>query len=386
MSDAGERTEQATDKRMKEVRSKGQLSKSQDLTAWLAVGLGAVMIPVTISRGADASASQLMTLRSVTADPDPGRAVAALGEGLGSIGWTLLPLVSAVFVGVVGGSVLQGGLHVKRFAPSFEHFDLVKGVGRVFGKQALWGGVKALVKTAVVGVVLWMVVQDLVPVLLSAGGLPVSGLIAETGDGAASLLRFAVAAGVVLAVADVAVVMRRNRGRTRMTKREVKDEHKTSEGDPLLRQHRRSRQLSMSRNRMISAVAGADVVLVNPTHVAVALTYEPGKAAPRVVAKGAGTIATRIRAEAEDKGVPMVRDVPLARALHAGCEIGQEIPVDLYTPVAGVLAFVMALRARGSAAGVHTVPQRPARGAASSSPSPVSSPTSSSTSHPGGSS
>ncbi|MEW1955593.1 EscU/YscU/HrcU family type III secretion system export apparatus switch protein [Terrabacter sp. NPDC080008] len=362
MSDAGERTEQATDKRMREVRSKGQLSRSQDVTAWLAVGLGALMLPTTISRGADASATQLHALRAVAEHPDPARAVAALGDGLTSIGWTLLPLVAAVFAGVVAGAVLQGGVHPKRFSPSFQHFDLVKGIGRMFGKQALWSGVKALIKTAVVGLVLWMVVQDLVPVLLTAGGLPVSGLLAATGDGVASLLRFAVLAGLVLAAADVLVVMRRNRSKTRMTKREVKDEHKTSEGDPLLRQHRRSRQLSMSRNRMIAAVAGADVVLLNPTHVAVALAYEPGKAAPRVVAKGAGTIAARIRAEAEDRRVPMVRDVPLARALHAGCELGQEIPVELYTAVAGVLAFVMALKARGAAAGVHTVPHRaPAR-------------------------
>jgi flagellar biosynthetic protein FlhB len=279
---------------------------------------------------------------------------------MASVGVTLLPLVGGVFVAVVAGAILQGGVHVKRLAPSFQHFDLVKGLGRMVGKEALWGGVKALVKTAVVGVVLWMVVQDLVPVLLTAGGLPVSGLLAAAGDGAASLLRFAVAAGLVLAAADVLVVMRRNRTKTRMTRREVKEEAKTSEGDPLLRSQRRSRQLAMSRNRMIAAVAGADVVLLNPTHVAVALTYEPGRAAPRVVAKGAGVIAARIRKEAEEKRVPMVRDVPLARALHSGCEIGQEIPVELYTAVAGVLAFVMALRARGAAAGVHTVPRRPA--------------------------
>ncbi|GAA5025520.1 flagellar biosynthesis protein FlhB [Terrabacter aeriphilus] len=360
MADDGqEKTEQATDKRMREVRQKGQLSKSQDLTAWLAVGLGAAMIPMTISRGADASVSQLFTMRSVAQDPDPARALAALGEGLSSVGWTLMPMVAAVFVGVIVGAVLQGGVHVKKLSPSFQNFNLVQGIGRMFGKQALWGGAKALLKTAVVGLVLWTVVQDLVPVLLTAGGLPVSGLIDVTSDGAASLLRFAVLAGLVLAAADVMVVMRRNRKKTRMSKKEVKDEAKTSEGDPLLRSQRRSRQLAMSRNRMIAAIADADVVLINPTHVAVALRYEPGKAAPRVVAKGAGTIAARIRQEAEDKRVPMVRDVPLARALHAGCEIGQEIPVELYTAVAGVLAFVMALKARGSAAGVHTVPRQP---------------------------
>jgi flagellar biosynthetic protein FlhB len=360
MSDSQERSEKATDKRMREVRSKGQLSRSQDLTAWLGVGLGALMLPITVSHAANAGAGQLFTVAAVVADPDPGRAVAALADGLGSIVGILGPLVGAVFVGVLAGAALQGGVHVKRFAPTFSHFNLAKGLGRMLGRQALWGGVKALLKTAVVGLVLWNVVQGLVPILLSAGGLPVSGLLVAAGDGAASLLRYAVAAGLLLAAADVAVVLRRNRGKTRMTKREIKDETKTSEGDPLIRSQRRSRQLAMSRNRMIAAVSGADVVLLNPTHVAVALKYEPGKAAPRVVAKGAGTIAARIREEAEKERVPMVRDVPLARALHTSCEVGHEIPVELYTAVAGVLAFVMALKARGSAAGVHTVPPRPA--------------------------
>jgi flagellar biosynthetic protein FlhB len=360
MADSQERTEKATDKRMRDVRSKGQLSRSQDLTAWLAVGLGALTLPLTISRAADAGAGQLFAVASVAADPDSGRALAALSDALGSLAGILGPLIATVFAGVLVGAALQGGVHVKRFAPSFQNFNLVKGLGRMVGRQALWGGVKALAKTAVVGLVLWNVVQGLVPVLLSAGGLPVSGLLAAAGDGAASLLRYAVAAGVLLAVADVAVVMRRNRGKTRMTKREIKEETKTSEGDPLVRSHRRSRQLAMSRNRMIAAVAGADVVIVNPTHVAVALKYEPGRSAPRIVAKGAGTIAARLREEAEKERVAMVRDVPLARSLHAACEVGQEIPVEFYTAVAGVLAFVMALKARGGAAGVHTVPSGPA--------------------------
>src|SRR5690606_17438233 len=138
--------------------------------------------------------------------------------------------------------------------------------------------------------------------------------------------------------------------------KEVKDETKNTDGDPLIKAQRRSRQLAMSRNRTIAAVGGSDVVLVNPTHIAIALKYEPGKSAPRVVAKGAGVVASRIREEAEAKAVPIVRDVPLARALHATCELGDEIPVELYTAVARVLAFVMALKRRGSKGGVHTVP------------------------------
>lgn len=163
-------------------------------------------------------------------------------------------------------------------------------------------------------------------------------------------MRSAVVAGLILAAIDVFVVMRRNRKRTRMTKKEVKDENKSSEGDPLIRSQRRSRQLAMSRNRMMAAIVDADVVLVNPTHFAIALKYEPGKSAPRVVAKGAGVIALKIRERAETDRVPIVKDIPLTRALHSACDLGQEIPVELYNAVARVLAFVLALRTRGSAA------------------------------------
>ncbi|MDQ4504128.1 EscU/YscU/HrcU family type III secretion system export apparatus switch protein [Sinomonas sp. ASV322] len=359
MADTQERTERATEKRLREVRSKGQLSRSQDLTAWLAVGAGALMLPSTIAAASNAGAAQLFRVRSVVASPDPGTAMTALGDGFGSLAGTVGPLAAVVFLTVLVGAAAQGGVHARRFAPSFEHFNPVAGFKRMFGVQALWGGAKALAKTAVVGLVLWGVAQGLMPVLLSAGALPLAGVLAAANDGAASLIRFAVAAGLVLAGADVFVVLRRNRAKTRMTKRELKDESKSSDGDPLIRAQRRSRQLAMSRNRMIAAIAGADVVLVNPTHVAVALAYEPGKSAPRIVAKGAGVVAARIREEAEAKRVPMVQDVPLARALHAACELGQEIPVEFYTAVAGVLAFVMALKARGAAAGLHTLPARP---------------------------
>ena len=190
-------------------------------------------------------------------------------------------------------------------------------------------------------------------------GTQLSTLLDEAGGGAMSLLRTAVAAGLLLAAADVVVVIRRNRKKTRMSRQEIKDESKRSDGDPLLKGAIRSKQLAMSRNRMMAAIPTADVVLVNPTHVAVALRYEPGSGAPRVVAKGQGHVATRIRERATEHHVPMVADVPLARALHGACEVGDEIPEYLYTAVARVLAFVMALRRRGAAAGVHRVPDRP---------------------------
>ena len=348
-----ERTEQATDKRMKEVREKGQLSRSQDMTAWVGVGAAAVMFPVTIDRATAAATDQMFSIKTITADPSPELALELFGRALSSLGSTLAPLLAATVLAVLAAAALQGGIRFKKFKGKFEQFNLLKGIKNTFGTQALWNGAKSLLKTAVVGLVLYYVIQKMVPVLMTAGGLPVSELLETAGGGVVSLIQFAVAAGIILALADVLVVRKRNMKKTRMTKKEVKDENKSSEGDPMIKSQRRARQLAMSRNRMISAIPDADVVMVNPTHIAVALKYEPGKSAPRVVAKGAGTIAAKIREKASEAKVPIVRDVPLARALHAQCEVGQEIPADLYAPVAGVLAFVLALKRRGTAGGFH---------------------------------
>ena len=359
MSDSGERTEQATDKRMREVRSKGQLARSQDLTAWVGIGAAAVMMPMTIEAGAAAGRTQLFDITAITENPDPQRALNMLTEGLGAMGGILTPMLAVVCIAVLAGSIAQGGIHVKKLAGKYDQFNPISGLARTFGTQALWQGVKALLKTIVVGVVLTAVIQGMTPVLMTAGGLPVAVLMGAAHDGTAALVQSAVIAGLVLAAADVFVVMRRNRKRTRMTKKEVTDEHKSSEGDPMIRSQRRARQLAMSRNRMIAAVATADVVLVNPTTYAVALRYEPGKSAPRVVAKGAGVIAGRIREQAEADSVPIVKDIPLTRALHSACELGQEIPLELYNAVARVLAFVLALKTRGARAGVHTMSPPP---------------------------
>jgi flagellar biosynthetic protein FlhB len=355
MSDAQERTEQATEKRMKEARSKGRLGKSTDLTAWIGVGAAAVMLPFTIELGSRAGLDQMFTVTSIIRNPDPAAALQAFIDGFGSIMTTIAPMLIVTALAVVAGAAVQGGIHVKKFEGKYEQFNLVTGLGRIFGMRALWEGAKTLLKSSVVALGLFLVVQGLMPVLLTAGSLSLNSLLSAASGGAVGLIQAAVGAGLVLAGLDVLVVMRRNRRQTRMTKREVTDENKNSDGDPLIKSQRRSRQLAMSRNRMISAIAGSDVVLVNPTHIAIAIKYEPGKSAPRVVAKGAGAIALRIREKAEEERVPIVKDIPLARALHAGCQLGDEIPIDLYNAVARVLAFVMALKSRGSAQGFHTM-------------------------------
>jgi len=357
VSDSGERSEKATQKRMKEVHEKGQIGRSQDLGAWIGIAVAALMMPAAIGNASAAGQDQLRAVQRVIADPSIGTMNGVLADALGSMGATLGPMLAVVAVAVLAAAVAQGGVHFRKLTPQPDHFDPVAGLKRVFGTQALWNGLKALLKTAVVGLVLWFAVQALVPVLMTSGALPLSAVLDAAAAGAGTLLRAAIAAGLLLAALDVFVVIRRNRKRTMMTKREVKDEAKHSEGDPLVKSQRRSRQLAMSRNRMISAIGTADVVMTNPTHYAVALKYEPGKSAPRVVAKGAGPVASVIRDKAAEARVPIVQDVPLTRALHAACDLGQEVPVDLYTPVARVLSFVMALKARGAAAGTHAPPR-----------------------------
>ena len=350
---SGERTEKATPKRLEESRREGRIQHSRDMPAWLSMGGAALTLPMVIGSAASAVRNLVLGVQGVIADPTASEAKALFLGAFGVLPGTLAPLFVAAVVGAIAGSLASGGVHLKQFKPRVDQFDLVKGAGRLVGRQALWEGAKALLKTGVVGVAVWIAIQGAIPLLSASGALPVSSVVSAASGVVVAILQAAIVAGIVLGAIDVLVVTRRNRQYTMMTKQEVKDEAKSTEGDPYIRQHRRSRQIAISRNRMMAAIAGADVVMLNPTHVAVALQYEPGKSAPRVIAKGAGEVAARIRERATENRVPMVQDIPLARALYSACEIGQEIPEELYSAVARVLAFVMSLKRRGAALGVH---------------------------------
>ncbi len=350
---SGERTEQATPKRMEEARREGRLQHSRDMAGWVSMAGAALTLPLVVGAGTSAVRDLLLDVRRVIAEPTAAAGRDAFLGAFGVLPGVLGPLLAASVVGAIVGSLASGGIHVKQFKGRFTQFDLVKGAGHMVGRQALWEGAKALLKTGVVGIALWFAIQGALPLLSASGALPVSAIVASASGVVVVILQTAIVAGIALGAVDVLVVTRRNRKHTMMTRQEIKDEAKSTEGDPHIRQQRRSRQIAMSRNRMMAAIGGADVVMLNPTHVAVALKYEPGRSAPRVIAKGAGEVAARIRERAAEHRVPMVQDVPLARALYSACEVGQEIPEELYAAVARVLAFVMSLKRRGAALGVH---------------------------------
>ena len=356
MSDTGERSEKATERHLREVRRKGRLGRSHDLPSWIALGATALTIPLVVGNAAQASVAQLLAVGDVIADPDPDRALGALATGLSSVLPSVGALLAVAVLAILASSLIQGGFRFRAFSFKAENLNLATGIGRVFGRQALWQGAKSVLKAGAVGLALWLVVRALEPELLASGSRTISSLVGVAAKSVTWLLIAAIAAGLVIAAFDVLMVMRRNRKQTMMTKREVRDELKSSEGDPLVRQQRRARHLAATRGSMVQAVESASVVLVNPTTYAVALLYEPGSSAPRVVAKGKGELAARIRSTASRHRVPLVRDVPLTRALHAQVAVGREIPPEFYTPIAQVLAFVAMLKARGASSGVRDNP------------------------------
>jgi flagellar biosynthesis protein FlhB len=355
---AGEKTEKPTPKKLREGRREGRIARSPDVGAWAGILVASLLLPLTARRLISTATDLVVQLQEIIITPDVAAALALVKLGARGAVLAVAPLVGALMLVGVAGSVAQGGLYpaTKMLKPKLSRLNPLAGFKRTFGTHALWEAVKAVLKTAVIGIVLYASVRRLVPLLLSSGALPLAAVLGAVRDAVLTLFRAAAVAGLVLAAVDYGVIRHKTNKQLRMTKQEVKDEHKQSEGDPGVRSAIRSRQLALSRNRMMADLVKADVVVVNPTHVAVALCYDPVRGAPRVVAKGAGAIATRIREVATEHRIPLVQDVPLAQALHKSCELGQEIPADLYMAVARVLAFVLTLRARGSAAGLHHPP------------------------------
>ncbi len=354
---SGEKTEKPTPKRRKENRKKGQVPRTPEIGGWSALLLVASFLPALLGRELSALRDLMAQCLTAGTDASTELGMQLLGDALWHAMVAILVLGSGVLVVGVVGAVAQGGFYVatKAVKPSFAKLNPLTGLKRIFGPTALWEGAKMLLRSAVVAGLAYVAVRRMVPMI---GGLvPIPVVLSAFADDASSLLRNVALAGLALAVADYGVQRRKVGKKTRMSKEEVKQEHKQSEGDPHLKGAIRSRQLAAARNRMMQDVPQADVVLVNPTHVAVALRYEPERGAPRVVARGAGVIAAAIRERAGESGVTIVRDVPLARALYTSTRVGHEIPPELFAAVAQVLAFVISRRGTGLRGGSHDTPR-----------------------------
>lgn len=357
-SGGGEKTEKPTPKRRKEAKKEGQVPRTQELGGWasmLAVGMA---MPFLLGRELGAMREIMVTSFSVSGDDaTTGKALVLLGEASRHVFFSLVILGSAILLIGVASALAQGGffLATKTLKPQWSKLDPIKGTKRIFGPHALWEGAKMMLKSSFVALIAYFAIKSMMPLL---GGLvPIHTVLDMVSAKALGLIRNIGLVGLGMAAADYAMQRRRIGKQTRMSKEEIKQEHKQAEGDPLVKSAIRSRQLAAARNRMMADVPTADVILVNPTHVAVALRYDAQKGAPRVVARGAGAIAAKIREIAAEESVPLVRDVPLARALYKSTKVGQEIPAELFAAVAQVLAFVISRRSRGQVGGQHRSPR-----------------------------
>lgn len=356
----GEKTEKATPRKLKKARKDGQVGNTPEVGAWLGMLAATFVLPYVFGTLMDVGTTLVVSIGRIIRQPDMEVASSIFREAGVDAVWAIMPMAALIAVIGVAGVAVQGGIWFspKLLAPKLNKLNPLKGFKRMFGPQGLWQLVKSLIKSLALMLVVFLSVKNLLPTVYASGTQSLSSLINIAARTAVNVLRFAALAGLALAVADIAVVRRRNNKELKMSKYEVKQEHKSQEGDPYMKSSRRAKARSMSQNRMMRQVPHADVVLVNPTHVAVALKYEAGQGAPTVVAKGADHVAARIRELAKEHRIPMVQDVPLARTLYHSCEIGQEIPSDLYKAVAMVLAFIMTLKSRGSAAGTHKIDTR----------------------------
>jgi type III secretion protein U len=334
---SGDRTEQPTPRRLAEARRRGEVARSRELTAaaGLAAGLAAVAAGGPWVCGALAAMVRGALASAAAPEASP---VAQAGEALRRAGRpaALLLLAPALAAGAVAVLQTGGALSLEPLRPKLERLGLAAGLRRLFSADALARAGVGIVKAALAGAIVWGWFRDHARALAQLPRLGLHALPRAAPLGSLAL-RLALA-GLAFGLVDWALARRRHLRGLRMTRDEVRRESKEDEGDP---QHRAERRRLHRGLLEAEPVSRATVVVVNPTHVAVALRHRRGEdAAPRVLAKGTGLRAARIRSAARRAGVPIVRDVALARALHRLGEVGAEIPVQLYDAAAAVLVHV----------------------------------------------
>ncbi|HLU76604.1 MAG TPA: flagellar biosynthesis protein FlhB [Burkholderiales bacterium] len=344
-----EKTLPATPRRLEQAREEGQVARSRELGACAVVLSGAALAWTAGSAAVDYSIRLMRA--GLTVDRESAFSTAAVGERFLSLGIDaflgLVPLlVTVVVIAILSALLIGGWLYSPRaFQPDLGRMSPLKWVKRTFSAEGLAELGKAVAKALLVGTIgclfLWLHREEMLGLIMLEPG---QGLAEFGGMVQGSLLALA-AALALIALIDVPLVLWKHHKGLRMSLEEVKREMKESEGDPQLKARIRSQQREVARRRMMAEVPKADVVVTNPTHFSVALAYREGaNGAPRVLAKGRGEIALKIRELAAAHEVPLLEAPPLARALYASCELGDEIPPALYHTVARVLAYVYQLR------------------------------------------
>jgi flagellar biosynthetic protein FlhB len=346
---SGQRTEAPTARRREEARRKGEgVGRSHEFAMALTLGTGVLALSSLLPGAGAAVAGSMRTaiLEAGQRGLTPALMIDRLGGGIGQAVGLVLPLGLLVVVAGVAGNLVAGGLVFSTHAMRIDlaRLNPVTGIRRIVDRQAMIRLAISSAKLVLLAFVSWQVVGGRVPELVGLGGASAGAIAGGALDAIFQLGLMMTILLSIVALADFVVQRRRASGQLKMTKEDVKREFRESEGDPLIQAQRRRRARQMAFARMMDAVPTADVVITNPIHLAVALKYDSlTMGAPRLVAKGQRLMAARIKDLARANGVPIVEDVPLARALYPR-PLGSEVSPHLYRAVARILVLVQQTR------------------------------------------
>lgn len=343
--DQSEKTEDPSDKKLRDAREKGNVAKSQEVNSWFMLTAATLVVLIFSNQMAGDMARFLKSFFFNAHE------MVLAGEGgvilmksvlFGVLGVLALPFLLFV-VAALGANLAQHGflIQTETIQPKLSKISPIEGFKRLFSKTSLVNFAKSLAKLTIVTVLIVAIMwpsRDSLEVLVT---LDPSALLTHVQTLSLKILGAIVALYSVVAVLDYAYQRQQWWNKLKMTPQEIKDEYKQQEGDPMVKAKIRQIRMERGRKRMMAAVPEASVVITNPTHYAVALKYENGMAAPICLAKGVDALALKIRELAEGHEIPVVENPPLARALHATVEIDDEIPPEHYKAVAEVIGFVM---------------------------------------------
>ncbi len=349
--DPSQQTEQPTAKRLEQAREQGDIVKSMEVSGFIMLA-GSTLALMMFAPQTMKGLVGLLTMFLERPDQmamDPGGLSSLMRGLMFHLGYVLAPLFGVLAIAALAGHVLQGrpGFTPSKLAPDLSKVSPMAGFKRLFGLEGWMNLLKGLAKMAIVGLAVWTQLWPQRGMLESILSQSPGGVVADMGFLLFKVLMAALAALAVIAAADYFLQRFQFMKRNRMSKQEIKEEFRQNEGDPHVKAKIRQLRQDRSRRRMMARVPQATVVIMNPTHYAVALQYESGKtAAPICVAKGLDALALCIRAIAEDNDVPVIENPPLARALHASVEIDEPVPPEHFKAVAQVIGYVFRLQGK----------------------------------------
>ena len=345
-TDPESKTEDPTGKRLGDARAKGDVAKSMDLPQWATL---AAVTGVVLIYGGALARSLVTALTPFIAHPDEfvlqNNGAVQVGRLAFSAALPIMVtvLATAALAGIAGNVIQTGFIWApEKIKPDISKLSIFKGVQRVFGVDSWIQFGKSLLKAFVIGVICYKTLAPHFAILDQLASFEPARMLPFLMDILKSLFMSVLGALGVGAIFDWLLQRHRFTQRMRMSRQEVKDEHKQAEGDPHIKGKHRAIRMDRARKRMMANVPKATLVVMNPTHYAVALRYGDDTPAPLCVAKGMDSLALKIRAVAEEAGVPVIEDAPLARALYATVEIDQTIPREHFEAVAKVIGFVLA--------------------------------------------